>query len=97
NGFYFLETLYAALESHPRIRTTTFKAVLDEGRHIPASLDRLVAGSWVHADFGTWIGSRDKNAAWDLLVTAKQCYDLVLNSGRLDEGARAAAMRQLAS
>lgn len=97
NGFYFLETLYAALESHPRLRTTTFKAVLDEGRHIPASLDRLVAGSWVHADFGTWIGSRDKNAAWDLLVTAKQCYDLVLNSGRLDEGARAAAMRQLAS
>jgi alpha-amylase/alpha-mannosidase (GH57 family) len=43
----------------------------------------LVAGSWVHGNLATWIGSR-KNRAWDLLCTAKQSFDLVAVSGRLN-------------
>jgi alpha-amylase/alpha-mannosidase (GH57 family) len=97
NGFYFLEALYAALEGHAAIRTTTFKAAVEDDAHKATPLDRLVAGSWVHGDFGTWIGSRDKNLAWDLLSVAKRCFDLVIGGGRLNESECRAAYRQLAS
>jgi alpha-amylase/alpha-mannosidase (GH57 family) len=102
NGYYFLDMLYGALETHPDIRTTTYAAYLDRQpepgrpRARPGRLGRLAAGSWVNGDFATWIGSREKNHAWDLLSAAKQSFDLVMASGRLDDAARAAALRQLA-
>jgi len=107
NGYYFLSALYHALESHPFIRTTTYAAFLqarsnDAGASVGVAaaatrpLDRLVAGSWVYGNFATWIGSHDKNRAWDLLCAAKQSFDLVSASGRLDAERRAAAERQLA-
>jgi alpha-amylase/alpha-mannosidase (GH57 family) len=70
NGFYFLDELYAALEKHPRIATRTFAQLLDENREA-ASLPVLVAGSWVYGNLATWIGSPDKNRAWDLLLRSK--------------------------
>jgi alpha-amylase/alpha-mannosidase (GH57 family) len=101
NGFYFLDELYALLERHPAIRTTTFAETLrDEesgrARAETGTLPRLVAGSWVYGDFTTWIGSPEKNRAWELLCAAKASFDLVVDSGRLDGAARAAAFRQLA-
>ena len=97
NGFYFLEALYTALEQHAYIRTTTFENVLNDAAQGPVPRDKLVAGSWVRADFTTWSGSPDKNDAWDLLVVAKQAFDLVCASGRLSAEEIAAAARQLAS
>ena len=60
-------------------------------------LPRLVAGSWVYGTFSTWIGSPDKNHAWDLLCMAKQNYDMVMAGGRLNAAERQAAEKQLAS
>ncbi|TAK66586.1 MAG: glycoside hydrolase [Betaproteobacteria bacterium] len=106
NAYYFLSELYKALESHPSIRPTTFDAFLlacsnagaAAGRPPAAThqLERLVAGSWVYGNFATWIGSTDKNRAWDLLCAVKQSFDLVRASGRLDADGLAAAERQLA-
>jgi alpha-amylase/alpha-mannosidase (GH57 family) len=108
NAFYFLSSLYQALESHPAIRPTTFRAFLsafpEDGGAVAASpgpaathtLDHLVAGSWVFGNFATWIGSADKNRAWDLLCAAKQGLDLVKAGGRLAGERLAAAERQLA-
>jgi alpha-amylase/alpha-mannosidase (GH57 family) len=59
-------------------------------------LPRLAAGSWVYGNMATWIGSRDKNHAWDLLCAAKVRYDAVIAAGQLDEVQRAAALAQLA-
>ena len=120
NGYHFLTDVYAALQSHPAIRTTTYRDYLDNREvqlsrvtdstsivlqgvaltDIPTTagtLPRLVAGSWVYGDFSTWIGSPDKNRAWDLLCVAKQSYDLVMASDELNKGERAAAEKQLAS
>jgi alpha-amylase/alpha-mannosidase (GH57 family) len=94
NGFYFLDDLYASLEAHATIRTTTCSDVVASGAH-RQRLDHLVAGSWVYGNLATWIGSRDKNVAWDLLCEAKGRYDLVMASGRLSESEREAASRQL--
>jgi alpha-amylase/alpha-mannosidase (GH57 family) len=107
NAYYFLSALYKGLEFHPSIRPTTFAAFLQEcsnngaadaGRPPAAmqKLERLVAGSWVYGNFATWIGSNDKNRAWDLLCAAKQSFDLVKASGRLDGRRLAAAQQQLA-
>jgi len=102
NGFYFLEALYGRLEAHPSIATATFAEMIDrpgaDGRPParPATLPPLVAGSWVYGDLSTWIGAREKNRAWDLLVAAKQGYDVVVGSGRLSPAEAELARRQLA-
>lgn len=95
NGYYFLTALYKALESHPRIRTATCRGVLADPAAAPAALERVVAGSWVHGNFSTWIGAPDKNHAWDLLCSAKQTFDVVVASGRLSAEQLAAAYKQL--
>ena len=107
NGYYFLHALYQALGAHTSVRPTTYAAWLKERSQqggapagVPPAathdLERLVAGSWVYGNFSTWIGSQDKNRAWDLLCAAKQSFDLVSASGRLDAAHCAAAERQLA-
>jgi alpha-amylase/alpha-mannosidase (GH57 family) len=100
NGYYFLDALYAQLESHPSIRMLTFADVVDGSasratRARTASLPSLVAGSWVYGDLSTWIGSPDKNHAWDLLAAAKRECDEALARGRLNDLERDLAMRQL--
>ena len=76
NAAEFLTVLYERLGSHPRIRLTTFSAVLP--RLAPMQLSRLVAGSWVHGTFSTWVGDPAKNRAWDLLINAKSAVDHAL-------------------
>src|SRR5215470_15088485 len=95
NGFYFLDALYGKLATHPVIRTTTFAAAASSAAN-GDELPRIVAGSWVHGDLTTWIGSPEKNRAWELLVAAKADFDRVAGSGRLGADALAAAERQLA-
>jgi alpha-amylase/alpha-mannosidase (GH57 family) len=73
-----------------------------EGKSAPplapdiGELPVLAAGSWVYGNLATWIGSRDKNLAWDLLCAAKVSYDEAIAAGRLDEVQRANAVAQLA-
>ncbi len=100
NGFYFLDELYAQLESHETIQTTTYADFIKHARTDRARtvvLPTISAGSWVYGNFSTWIGCEDKNRAWDLLCTAKQSYDMVMASGRLSSEEQAAADRQLCS
>ena len=111
NGYHFLNDLYSLLEFHPAIHTTTYSDYLNrlddaekhpeqsrhEGLAREGELPRLVAGSWVYGTFSTWIGSPDKNRAWDLLCLAKQSYDLVMVSDHLNKAEKQAAEKQLAS
>ena len=100
NGYYFLNDLYELLERHPAIRTTTFSGTLGTRANSPAAgieqLAALAAGSWVYGSLSTWIGSPDKNRAWDFLCEAKVHFDRVIESGRLGEAQKAAAFGQLA-
>lgn len=98
NGFYFLDQLYTQLENHPVIRTNTYSNYLKTAAgHHAGSLPSIVAGSWVYGNFSTWIGSADKNRAWDLLCEAKQSYDKVMATGKLNKIEQAAAEKQLCS
>lgn len=104
NGFYFLSELYEVLANHPDIVMTTFSDIVDmyqssnavnEGLSAPI-LPQIAAGSWVYGTFSTWVGSKDKNLAWDLLCAAKKTYDSVLDKSVLSKQQREAAERQLA-
>lgn len=94
NGFYLLDALYRRLSDHPRLRLTTYQALLDETPP-KTPIPKLVAGSWVYGTFSTWIGEKDKNLGWELLIDAKRVYDRVLASGRLTAKQTLAAERQL--
>ena len=104
NGYHFLNDLYSELEARPLINTTTYRDYLNlleteggHGRVKEGELAGLVAGSWVYGTFSTWIGSPEKNHAWDLLCAAKQKYDLVMAAGRLSKKEQQAAEKQLSS
>lgn len=97
NGFKFLQALYGRLTSHPLLEMTTFSAVVDAPVQVPvSSLPVLKAGSWVYGSFSTWMGDKDKNAAWDLLIEAKNCYDRVVKAGLLPEDKVVQVEHQLA-
>ncbi len=96
NGHYFLNHLYEALAEHPGLQLTTFDAFLSNHPTGASREKRLAAGSWVYGTFSTWIGDREKNRAWDLLVEAKQAFDGQVAAGTLTPEELAAAEQQLA-
>lgn len=95
NAYHFLSKLYDTLTNEPQIEMTTFSEALETGMR-PRHLTTLKSGSWVYGSFSTWIGDPDKNAAWDLLVSAKIAYDEVMASGSLSLEEQALATQQLA-
>jgi alpha-amylase/alpha-mannosidase (GH57 family) len=96
NGYHFLGALYRTLAHHPQLRLTTFSACLDDPDIQVRPLQRLVAGSWVYGDLTTWIGHRDKNRAWDMLVAVCKRVAAVLAAGHLNPSDKAKLERQLA-
>ncbi len=95
NAYHFLRTLYERLSTHPAIEMTTFSDCL-EAITPTHSLPKVVAGSWVYGTFSTWIGERDKNRGWDMLVAAKQAYDRALATQEFSAAQIEALEQQLA-
>jgi alpha-amylase/alpha-mannosidase (GH57 family) len=100
NGFYFLSELYQALTDHPDIEMTTFSDILHKAEHGQGidiqALPAIAGGSWVYGSFSTWIGSAEKNHAWDLLSQAKKQYDKVMAANTLSNEEKKACEHQLA-
>jgi alpha-amylase/alpha-mannosidase (GH57 family) len=95
NGYYFLTALYRTLSDDPRFDLTTFSSVLEQ-TPVEAELPALVAGSWVHGTFSTWIGDPDKNRGWEMLCEAKQAFDRAMRDGLVAPENVAAVEHQLA-
>jgi len=96
NGHFFLDNLYKTLSESDAVTVKTFADIDPQSGHHIGHLTTLVPGSWVYGNFSTWIGSDEKNYAWDLLVQAKQQYDEVMESGQLTEEQRTDLTQQLA-
>ena len=96
NGYYFISGLYEQLSKHNSIKLTTYSEYLKS--HTPKQqLQDIVSGSWVFGTFSTWIGEKDKNRAWDMLVEAKKIYDKVISQAELSKEEMNAAEMQLAT
>src|SRR5438132_11677461 len=70
NGNPFLHSLYRGLLSEPELKTVTVSEFLSE---FPAqrSLPRIHPGSWLNANFDTWVGDAEHTVACDLLERAR--------------------------
>jgi alpha-amylase/alpha-mannosidase (GH57 family) len=68
-GRVFLRALYRGLHEDPALSALTAAEALavSPARELP----RVFAGSWIHADFGVWIGHEDDRRAWDALGDAR--------------------------
>jgi alpha-amylase/alpha-mannosidase (GH57 family) len=94
NGYYFLNTLYKRLAAHPDIKMTTFSDYLENSHKLPR-IKKLVSGSWVYGTFSTWIGDKDKNRGWEMLVDAKNVFDATMQENSLSGEQVLAAQHQL--
>ena len=77
DGKDFLNSLYSKLSDSTTIKTVTPSQYLALGTANP-KIDNLWSGSWISADFSTWIGEDEENKGWDLLTAARktlQKYD----------------------
>lgn len=70
NGYPFLRDFYQELRLTPELEMTTIQQALK--RSEPVALERLWAGSWIRADFTTWIGHAEENLAWEMLHQARR-------------------------
>jgi len=71
NGQPFFEDLYRALRASPGIVPTTVSGYLSRfgaSEFVPG----LWSGSWIDADFRTWIGHSAQNRAWEQLAAAHE-------------------------
>lgn len=79
-GYDFLTGIYRGLVEHPLLEMTTFSDYL---WRFPVSekINRIFPGSWINADFGTWIGQPAKNQAWDYLADARGALERKFANG----------------
>lgn len=86
DGHAFLSALYEALARDARFRVVTVSEFLDAAPlDSHDSLPELFAGSWIDANFATWIGHHEKNTAWVYLARAREDLE------RAGQGSAAAA------
>jgi alpha-amylase/alpha-mannosidase (GH57 family) len=84
DGKMFLNGLYqwlTELQDHGKVVTVTTTEYIkgNTGRKVPPhplkdqpGITRLWPGSWINANFDTWIGEREENIAWDYLRIARE-------------------------
>ncbi len=73
-GYDFLTGIYRGLAEHPELELVTFSEYL--WRYpVNERTTRIYPGSWINADFSTWIGHPTKNLAWDYLTETRQVLE----------------------
>lgn len=80
SGEAFLREFYGRIAAHPNLRWRTFSEHLDRGGSL-GLLSRLRAGSWIRADFTTWMGHPQKTRGWELLAAARNDFEEALKAG----------------
>jgi alpha-amylase/alpha-mannosidase (GH57 family) len=90
NGRPFFRALYAGIAADPRMEALTVSEAC--ARIAPASIDHIWPGSWIDANFNIWIGTEEDNRAWELLLAARQAYDMAEG---VSEGGKKLALEEL--
>jgi alpha-amylase/alpha-mannosidase (GH57 family) len=80
NGRPFLAELYRMISADSQMSAITASEAFD--RVPPKELNHIAPGSWIGANFDVWIGSEEDNRAWELLLSARQTYQRVVDSGK---------------
>jgi len=94
SGADFLQTLYEELAREPSF---TCRSVAGAVAACPerGKIRRLRAGSWIEADFSTWIGGPEKNRAWNILGRVHSDLSGALGDPGLPESRRREAWESI--
>jgi alpha-amylase/alpha-mannosidase (GH57 family) len=93
-GGPFLRALYGAAGPGAPCELTTVSEALEAAGE-RRTLGRLRAGSWINADFSTWIGGPEKNRAWTVLGEVHALVAPALRDPALEAAAKADAWASL--
>jgi len=80
NAWEFFNELYILLENTPWLQTITMDEISTHCDIITQTLPTIGSGSWINGNFDIWIGSEEKNKAWELLSLSMEDYKLKQNS-----------------
>jgi alpha-amylase/alpha-mannosidase (GH57 family) len=94
DGKEFLHSLYQGLSDDPLIQTVTPSEFLEIAQE-PPGIESLWAGSWINADYSTWIGEEEENRAWEYLVTVREFLAKYINGARQPPSEAALAEAQM--
>ena len=72
NGIPFLEKFYGTLQKQDWIETLTLQEVLEREDIAYKGLDYIKAGTWFNGNFLKWIGNKEKNRYWEMLIETKK-------------------------
>ncbi len=76
NGRDFLRFFYEGLSKDPGVQAVTIsEAIAQQESQNFSTINSLVPGSWINANFNVWIGAPEDNRAWDYLAEARKFYD----------------------
>jgi len=94
SGREFLRQLYKGIQNDPQIQACTVSEGLTSiAENEFGTLDRVVPGSWINANFDIWIGSDEDRRSWDLLSDARDYF--TMNSANVAEEDKALAYEEL--
>jgi len=83
-GMEFLNAFYSGVCKDDRIQAVTVSEYLDLYGPV-GQIERLHSGSWIGANFATWVGQTEKNRAWELLARAKSAVEDAAEAGAADD------------
>lgn len=69
NGYFFLQSFYQQLLDSALLSPQKPQDVVANTQ--PLTLEQLQPGSWIHSDFGIWIGHPEENQAWEWLSRSR--------------------------
>jgi alpha-amylase/alpha-mannosidase (GH57 family) len=81
NGREFLKSFYGLVAGDPNLQAVTASEALEVVEQ--GTLEHVVPGSWINANFDVWIGAGEDNRAWDLLADARDFFARNLNNPNL--------------
>lgn len=73
NGREFLRAFYAKVAADPQLKAVTASEALELVEQ--GTLEHVVPGSWINANFDVWIGEEEDNRAWELLAEARDYFE----------------------
>ena len=69
-GAHFCASCTAEFQRIRNLEAVTVSEALQ--RFQPRSLDSILPGSWINANFDIWIGAEEDNHAWEHLLDARR-------------------------
>lgn len=92
DGKEFLHNLYKSLSEAKFIKTMTISEYIEKYKP-KNNLNYLFPGSWIGANFSTWIGEPEENKAWEYLSYVRKDIEKYLNE--LDPEKKEKVMRMI--